>query len=272
MFAAAERARNHAKYLQKIMGGWHDMPMYVHTFGELDPHPPTRRTFSRMSFSPPRWMVEEFFGATVYCGLGARLQIMQQGNGKGVPFRVLAGAYIRGEAHNALVWVSDSFSRRNMLTAPGDNDGGFWYPCLVAVDDFGFVVFLCPRLALDGTKCWVAHPTRIILFIAEQGIELIDREVLCTVEEEEVDVGAACPRKKGEKKEEGAISAASTTPPSTHQRCAFVHVVECRGPGVHGLAKRCAKRRLHVGGRGVGSAPLFGLLGLFGLVTPFTAV
>ena len=188
--------------------------------GALDPHPPLKEAFRSRSWCPPRWMVEEFYGKTVWHGLGASLQRMQLGRGKGAAFRGLSEAFDRGDAGCALVWVSSAFSKSNMMTAPGENDCGFWYPCIVAVDDEGFVWFLCPRLALDGTKCWVAHPTRIILFIMEQDIEIgagiFDLRKKIEESGEGVVALCVCPRKKRSEKEEDEISIASTTPPSTH--------------------------------------------------------
>ena len=198
----AQKVREHRTYVQKIMGGWGDMRMYERTFGEFDPHPPNREAFSSKTSSPQQWMVEEFFGAMVYHGLEARLHHMQQCNGKGAPFWVLAEAYNEGRAYNALVWVStDSFSKQTMLSEPGEHERGRWYPCLVAIDKDGMVVFLCPRLALDGTRVWVAHAKRIVIFIMQDRWEFVDLQQpeRWTCE------------KKGEKKEEDAMSATTSS-------------------------------------------------------------
>ena len=160
--------QRHVNDVARIMGGWYDMRRYVETFGALDPWPPSADTFCCRSFVPPQFMMEEFFGDSVYDGLRACVVSMSQRRGKGWAFWSLSEAFNRGEVQNATVWVSNAFSKDNMMLEPGPNDSGRWYPCIVSLCIYGeVVIFCCPRLALDGTRCWVAHWTRIHVFVPE---------------------------------------------------------------------------------------------------------
>jgi len=169
----------HALMVGKELGGWYDLLMYQRAFGSFALFAPERKVFAIRERVPTPDEIDRFWGNSVHFGLRALFAAAKSsGRGRKCAFRHLA-SQSRENLVDAQVWIAkDTFSQDAQLQPFGTGDTfGFWFPCLTMrfVDANCSAPFWCPRLALDGTKCWWAHGTRFV-FVSPNS-EIVDAQV-----------------------------------------------------------------------------------------------
>jgi len=168
-----------ARYMSKKLGGWDNMRVYERAFGSFAFPTPGETIFTNRDTPPTLDDFEKNYGNSVHFGLRSLFAASKRsGRGKGGAFKHLASQPPAALVDAAVFIAKDTFSQDAQLQPLGVGDRfGYWYPCMTMrfVDANCSAPFWCPRLALDGTKCWWAHGTRFV-FVSPDS-EIVDAQV-----------------------------------------------------------------------------------------------
>jgi len=158
--------------LYSMLGGTVDMAIYRSYFGL--PTTEDTRELEFRNLPPTLGQLEAVFGHRVFEGLFQRRREAATSTPSAARGRMgMRQAYYflmtapSTDLSLAAVWVSSTdFSYEGMRWGDGAYPG-VWYPAIcIVMTQLGReeVAWWCPRQALDGGYCWLAHPARVVLW------------------------------------------------------------------------------------------------------------
>ncbi len=158
--------------MSSMMGGVYNMKRWTEVFGPMGPIESWQEDLHRCTqfdTPPSPKVIQNVFGERVFDGLRQKKQDNLQFR-KGYLSWVDAAS--RG-SDEGVVWVpSWDFSCAAMRCTSQSNIPGWWYPALIVAYDDGAglcYIFECPKIAWAGSRLWLAHADRVILF-QQQGV------------------------------------------------------------------------------------------------------
>jgi hypothetical protein len=160
--------KTHGIFMSKKLGGLGDMATYEEAFGSFKFPTPSNEIFKRRDAPPTLDHLESQYGNSIHFGLRALFDSSKRsGRGKGMAFKHLASQPPAALVDAAVFIAQDLFSEEAQQQPLGVGDRfGYWYPCTIAWLAGGcLVAFWCPKLAIQGTKCWWVHVSRVVIFV-----------------------------------------------------------------------------------------------------------